>query len=186
MRDSVEESNTAGVGKDPVRVYLELEDAALIGQCDVDTYRSRGPGGQKRNKTSSAVRLRHRPTGLAVTAVEERSQHVNKARAIRRLRRAIALHVRGNIDLDRYELSTLLSACIDRHGQIAIGRRDRRYCSVISEVLDVVAACSMHLREAASYIGVPTSHLVKLFQRDPKLWERINQMRVAAGLKQLR
>ena len=185
MRGGIEESNTAGLGSGPGRAYLELEDSALVGQCDVDTYRSRGPGGQKRNKTSSAVRLRHRPTGLAVTAVEERSQHVNKARAIRRLRRAIALHVRGNIDLDRYELSTLLSACIDARGRIAIGRRDRRYCSVIGEVLDVVAACDAHLREAAGYIGVSTAHLVKLFQRDPKLWERVNQMRVSAGLKQL-
>ena len=44
--------------------YLELEDSALLGQCEVHTYRSSGPGGQHRNKTSSAVRLHHQPTRL--------------------------------------------------------------------------------------------------------------------------
>ena len=186
MRGRIEESNTDGDIRGEAQTYLELEDRALVEQCDVHTYRSRGPGGQKRNKTSSAVRLRHRPTCLAVTATEDRSQHVNKARAIRRLRKAIALHVRSNIDLEHYELSELVSACIDRDGHIAIGRRDWRYCLVIREVLDVLAACGMHLRETAGYIGVPTSHLVKLLQRDPKLWGRVNQMRISAGLTKLR
>ena len=63
-----------------------LTDAELIAQCDVDTYRASGPGGQKRNKTSSAVRLRHEPTGLIAIAEESRSQHENKAKAVKRLR----------------------------------------------------------------------------------------------------
>ena len=68
----------------PVVPYLTLEDHELLAQCHVDRYRSHGPGGQKRNKTSSAVRLRHRLTGLAVKAAEDRSQQVNLLCSARR------------------------------------------------------------------------------------------------------
>jgi protein subunit release factor B len=63
--------------------WTSLSDDQLLAQCEVDTYRASGPGGQKRNKTSSAVRLRHPPSGLLVIAEESRSQHENKAKALR-------------------------------------------------------------------------------------------------------
>src|SRR2546426_3282706 len=78
--------------------WLALDDATLLCQCEVDTYRASGPGGQKRNKTDSAVRLRHLPSGQIVIAEESRSQHENKARALKRLRAALALHLREPID----------------------------------------------------------------------------------------
>src|SRR5919109_144612 len=66
---------------DSVRAaWTSLSDEQLLAQCEVDTYRASGPGGQKRNKTSSAVRLRHRPSGLIVIAEESRSQHETEAR----------------------------------------------------------------------------------------------------------
>src|SRR5258705_5094411 len=74
--------------------WTNLSDAQLLGQCEVDTYRASGPGGQKRNKTSSAVRLRHGPTGLIVIAEESRSQHENKAKALTRLRHELFLQLR--------------------------------------------------------------------------------------------
>src|SRR5579859_4717913 len=74
--------------------WTGLTDAALLAQCAVDTYRASGPGGQKRNKTSSAVRLRHEPSGLIVIAEESRSQHENRVRALRRLREALHLKLR--------------------------------------------------------------------------------------------
>ena len=74
--------------------WTNLTDEQLLAQCDVDTYRASGPGGQKRNKTSSAVRVRHAPSGLIVIAEESRSQHENRARALRRLRQAFFLKLR--------------------------------------------------------------------------------------------
>src|SRR5579862_2785507 len=74
--------------------WTVLSDERLLAQCAVDTYRASGPGGQKRNKTSSAVRLRHPPSGLMVIAEESRSQHENRARALRRLRQALYLKIR--------------------------------------------------------------------------------------------
>src|SRR6478672_1087724 len=79
----------------PRSTWSALPADRLLAQCEVDTYRASGPGGQKRNKTSSAVRLRHPPTGLIVIAEESRSQHENKAKALRRLRRALYLELRN-------------------------------------------------------------------------------------------
>ena len=52
----------------------------------METFRAGGPGGQHQNVTDSAVRLRHRPTGLTVTCRAQRSQYLNKMDALRRLR----------------------------------------------------------------------------------------------------
>ncbi len=51
----------------------------------VDTFRARGPGGQHRNVTESAVRLRHLPSGVSVVAADSRSQHRNRETAFARL-----------------------------------------------------------------------------------------------------
>lgn len=167
------------------RDFLNLNDAALLRQCALDTFRSSGPGGQKRNKTSSGVRLRHEPTGVVATAVEDRSQHVNKARAIRRLRLAIALSIRSEL-LAEYEPSELLRSCIDRQNHLIVGRRDERYPIVVAELLDVLAAVGAKVSDAAAMIGIPTSHLVGFLENDPKLWQTVNQLRAVAGLKPLR
>src|ERR1700745_3080840 len=74
--------------------WSELSDRQLLDQCEVDTYRASGPGGQKRNKTSSAVRIRHLPSGLRVIAEESRSQHENREKALKRLRQALYLKIR--------------------------------------------------------------------------------------------
>jgi hypothetical protein len=165
---------------------LDLPDRALLKQCDVDVYRASGPGGQKRNKVSSAVRLRHRPTGLIVVATESRSQHENRARALRRLRRAIALQVRRPIDADTYAPGELLAGCISRQSRLCLGRRDARYDRAVSEILDVVVACEMKVSAAAALLGLSTANLVAFLRRDPRLWQRVNEMRTAAGHKPLR
>ena len=64
-------------------------DEELLAECAVETFRAGGPGGQHQNKTESAVRLTHRPTGIVVTARESRSQHRNRTRALERLRAAL-------------------------------------------------------------------------------------------------
>ena len=70
-------------------INLPESDEELLRQCEVDTFRSSGPGGQHVNKTESAVRLRHLPSGVVVTSQQERSQHRNKAICLLKLRKRI-------------------------------------------------------------------------------------------------
>jgi len=72
------------------RRALGLPDRALVLECEETFFVGSGPGGQHRNKTESAVRLRHPPTGLEVTATERRSQARNRSAALARLRDALA------------------------------------------------------------------------------------------------
>jgi peptide chain release factor 2 len=67
-------------------ILLPESDEDLLKECEVDTFRSSGPGGQHVNKTESAVRLRHLPSGIVVTSQQERSQHRNKALCLEKLR----------------------------------------------------------------------------------------------------
>ncbi len=68
--------------------------ARLLRQCDVETYRSSGPGGQKKNKTESSVRVRHRASGIVRIATESRSQARNRIVALERVHRALAARAR--------------------------------------------------------------------------------------------
>jgi protein subunit release factor B len=61
----------------------------LLAECDVMPFKSSGPGGQKKNKTESSVRVRHRPSGIVRIATESRSQTRNRELALERVHRAL-------------------------------------------------------------------------------------------------
>ena len=71
-------------------IRLPESDEDLLRDCEVDTFRSTGPGGQHVNKTESAVRLKHLPSGLVVTSREQRSQYQNKSACLLKLREKVA------------------------------------------------------------------------------------------------
>ena len=164
--------------------WTTLTDSQLLAQCAVDTYRASGPGGQKRNKTSSAVRLRHGPTGLLVIAEESRSQHENKAKALKRLRRALFLHLRDPAPPDAAAHPEFAPALAD--GRLHLAAKDPRFWPAAGLVLDVLQALQARVGETAVALGVSTGNLIDFLQTSPKLWEQANQMRARFGQKPLR
>jgi hypothetical protein len=171
--------------------WTNLTDAQLLAQCEVDTYRASGPGGQKRNKTSSAVRLRHPGSGLIVIAEESRSQHENRARALRRLRQALYLKLRDELTVGELTPAVLAArpdfqqAC-EPDGRLNLGRKDPRFWPAAGVVLDVLAAVGARVSDAAAALGLSTGNLIAFMQTDPKVWEQANVLRTRLGLKPLR
>src|SRR5262245_19569652 len=162
--------------------WTSLTDDQLLAQCEVDTYRASGPGGQKRNKTSSAVRLRHPPTGLIVIAEESRSQHENKAKALCRLRRALFLELRDPANEQHSDWRAILNG----DGRADVGRRDPRFWPAVGVALDMLAAHDGRVSEAAEALGVSTGNLVGFLQLDPKAWQQANVLRAKFGQKPLK
>src|SRR5919199_1389484 len=141
--------------------WTDLTDEQLLAQCAVDTYRASGPGGQKRNKTSSAVRLRHLPSGLIVIAEESRSQHENRARALKRLRQALYLKLREPLPADATATAWRepVRAALDRGGRLHLGARDARFWPAAGVVLDVLLAREARVSDAAAALGLSTGNL---------------------------
>src|SRR3977135_1850758 len=79
-------------------------DDRILSDCRWEAFRASGPGGQKRNKTSSAIRLVHEPTGISAIANESRSQQENRKSALRRLRHRMVLLLRQKIDTPNFSL----------------------------------------------------------------------------------
>ena len=175
----------------PRSTWSSLTEEQLLAQCEVDTYRASGPGGQKRNKTSSAVRLRHPPTGLIVIAEESRSQHENKAKALARLRQALFLQLR-----DEWSVDALMTEAVARHpdyrdaldaaGRLHMSVKNPRFWPAVGVVLDVLAAVEARVADAAALLGISTGNLIDFLQTDPKVWQEANRLRGVFGQKPLR
>ena len=97
-------------------IQVELNDSEI----EMEFARSSGPGGQHVNKTSSAVRLKHVPTGIVVFCQSERSQHKNRAIARKLLQAKIYQH-------ERQKRQEALEKLYDEKGDIAWGNQIRSY-----------------------------------------------------------
>jgi hypothetical protein len=174
----------------PRATWSDLTEAQLLAQCEVDTYRASGPGGQKRNKTSSAVRLRHLPTGLIVIAEESRSQHENKAKALKRLYHALFLELRDSLPpgLTPEAVAALpdYAAARNADGRLHMSAKDPRFWPAVGVALDVLTAVEARVADAAALLGVSTGNLIDFLQTDPKVWQEANRLRTVFGHKSLR
>ena len=149
---------------------LTAEDAVLLRDCELIMQKGTGNGGQKINKTSSAVRLRHRPTGIAVAANEERSQTRNRHIALRKLRYEIALRVHADPSGTQFEL--LPSPSSSNHARLILWT---------AALFDRLAASGFDLAQTAALCGVSTSQLERAMRKYPQIWRSFSETRQQNG-----
>jgi hypothetical protein len=158
-----------------------LSDAELLAQCRVDRYRGSGPGGQKRNKTSNAVRLTHLATKVAVTATESRSLKLNQLLAMRRLRLKLATDLREPIDLSTFKPPDWFLS-LRHQGRLKISNRHPLFPATAGLLLDLLQATNARPAAVAARLGVSTSSVIKMLGSDHHVWTAANHIRAATGL----
>ena len=156
------------------RSWLEASPEDLLGACRFDAFKSTGKGGQKRNKTSSALRLIHSASGVSVTADGSRYQHENRSEALKKLKYAIALEYRCQVsEVMPFE-------------NIEMSLSNKNYSIWTAYILDAFYDSDFELKAAAERCGISPSKLVKLVYRDSILWQKLKHVMESLGLKALR
>ena len=170
----------------PVNIdaLLAMSEDDLARQCKFEAYKSGGPGGQKRNKTSSAVKWTHLPSGISAHSNDFRSQVENRVRALHRLRVKFATDLRTPIDSRGYEPPAWVSASRVQ-GKLTTNTKNPLYARLAAHVLDVFAAVDGRIADAAALLGVPTSNLAHFLEAEHTVWAAAARIRSANHLPSL-
>ncbi len=153
---------------------LSMSDEELVAICEFSSQKRSGRGGQKINKTSSAVRLYHELSGISVIASESRYQAENRSIAVKKIKRQMALQIR----------------CPSMGKQILIREqtslKNPIYPRYIAQILDVLEENSFSVSSSSEKLGISSGRLVKILARDSELWQKVNNERQKFGLNILR
>ena len=166
-----------------VDALLSLDEAELSRRCRFAPYKSGGPGGQKRNKTTSAVRLVHQATGIVAQSSDFREQSVNRRRALHRLRYKLAADVerRPTPDFRGYEPPPWLLT-LRRDGHLTTNVHNPAHARLAAHVLDVLEASGARPSMAAALLGIPVSNLVHLIEAEPTVSAAASRIRQRFGV----
>lgn len=155
---------------------LALSDEELMKECRFDAMRGTGPGGQKRNKTSSAARVTHLESGLSAFDDVTRSQHQNLKHALDKLRGEIAVN--------------LLPGGGETTPGIPIAPvpkpNSRNYFLWLGKIFDALLATDFQMPEAAARFECSPSHLIRIVAKDEFAWQKLAEARQRRKMTPLR
>ena len=175
--------------------WLLCDETALLKDCRVDTYKSSGPGGQRKNKVETAVRLVHEPSGISAQGQQTRSQGRNKTLALRNLRMHIACACRQPQDLDQLAVPDEIAECFQRPRspspqhvklRLSLPSGNRYFWPVAAFVLDVFDAAEGQLSTASGALGISTANLSAFIRTHRHLLAAAQAIRKAHGHTPLR
>jgi hypothetical protein len=164
----------------PVHHPAALPPDRLHAECEVRFLRRSGPGGQHRNKVSTAVALLHRPTGVNAEASERRSQAENLSVALFRLRVNLALQIRIVRPADQVPSELWKSRS---HGsRIDVSASHEDFPTLLAEILDLLATNDFDPKPTAEQLGCSPSQLLRMLKKEPQALKLVNDHRVRQGL----
>jgi hypothetical protein len=166
--------------------YLALDDGQFVRQCRVEAYVASGPGGQKRNRTYSAVRAVHLPTGIISIAEESRSQLENKRRALQRLKKTIAIVIRAQSPQQTGSQHPEAAELLQPANTSRINPKNPAYPLLCAIILDSLLFAEGRISAAAASLKVSTGRLNSFLMRDRELLTAANRVRQHFALKPLK
>jgi len=153
---------------------LKLSDAELVKNCKIDNYQASGPGGQKRNRKLSAVRLLHLKSEISVTAAEYREGKRNLSAALLKLRLEIALSADYT---DENDLNLLKAISL----KLEMNENKPDFSILILKVFTVYKNHQGILKDTANELGLTNAKLVKFLKKNKQVWQRVQQIRKEYG-----
>jgi hypothetical protein len=163
-----------------VASLLSLDSKALLKQCKITRQQASGPGGQKRNRVYSAVRLCHPKSGLESTACESRQAAVNLASALHKLRLKTALLVTRQEEAAQPGNTGDAFPALPRDWppfRTQIHAKHRDYPCLVFHAFRLLYIKHGAVSVAASDLGVSTSALIKFFRKDKTVWNALQSAR---------
>jgi len=166
--------------------FITAGDKEFLRSCRLEFYMASGPGGQKKNRTYSAVRATHKKTNISALAEESRSQSDNKEKALKRLKKKLALNVRKDFFATGFTVHQKASVIFLKEGIEKINSRNRLYPLFCAVLLDAIYAARGKLSETSEMLNSSTGKLNKVLRTDKELFSVVNRLRGYFGLNILR
>ena len=161
------------------RDLLPLDDSQLLKLCKMSTLRRPGPGGQKKNVTASAVRLRLTGENIEASAGESRSQHTNRANALNRMRLEIALRLRATVEDDF--ISNLESL-----DYMTSNAKNKDYPEIIALIFDYLAENNWDPRLLGKEMNIGLKAVLKIIEKDRRAIRALTEAKQTSSLRHSR